>query len=132
SLQYENPWTVPNLLCVCRILLAPYLGYLITQQHFDLSLALFILAGATDLVMQTHHAFKMNLFYSIPLFFPCFSFFCFQVTLSKFFNPCYTTAQLKPTLFSKFNTAIQLCLVAASLAAPVFQYTDSILLQCLW
>uniref|UniRef100_A0A3Q2CQX4 cardiolipin synthase (CMP-forming) n=1 Tax=Cyprinodon variegatus TaxID=28743 RepID=A0A3Q2CQX4_CYPVA len=31
-----------------------------------------------------------------------------------------------------FNTAIQLCLVAASLAAPVFQYTDSILLQCLW
>lgn len=24
-----------------------------------------------------------------------------QVTLSKFFNPCYTTAQLKPTLFSK-------------------------------
>ncbi|XP_015251920.1 PREDICTED: uncharacterized protein LOC107098656 [Cyprinodon variegatus] len=32
----------------------------------------------------------------------------------------------------QFNTAIQLCLVAASLAAPVFQYTDSILLQCLW
>lgn len=27
--------------------------------------------------------------------------FHFQVTLSKFFNPCYTTAQLKPTLFSK-------------------------------
>lgn len=27
--------------------------------------------------------------------------FLFQVTLSKFFNPCYTTAQLKPTLFSK-------------------------------
>lgn len=24
-----------------------------------------------------------------------------QVTLAKFFNPCYTTAQLKPTLFSK-------------------------------
>ncbi|XP_054655190.1 cardiolipin synthase (CMP-forming) isoform X3 [Dunckerocampus dactyliophorus] len=54
------------------------------------------------------------------------------VTLSKFFNPCYTTAQLKPTLFSKVNTAIQLVLVAASLAAPVFQYTDSVLLQCLW
>ncbi|XP_035982501.1 cardiolipin synthase (CMP-forming) [Fundulus heteroclitus] len=55
-----------------------------------------------------------------------------QVTLSKFFNPCYTTAQLKPTLFSKVNTAIQLCLVAASLAAPVFQFADSVLLQCLW
>ncbi|KAF3841761.1 hypothetical protein F7725_023712 [Dissostichus mawsoni] len=54
------------------------------------------------------------------------------VTLSKFFNPCYTTAQLKPTLFSKVNTAIQLLLVASSLAAPVFQYTDSVLLQSLW
>lgn len=30
------------------------------------------------------------------------------------------------------NTAIQLLLVASSLAAPVFQYTDSVLLQCLW
>lgn len=80
-----------------------------------------------------------------------------QVTLSKFFNPCYTTAQLKPTLFSKVtnthpdsnhapafdsdwfvwltrqvNTAVQLLLVAASLAGPVFQYTDSVPLQCLW
>ncbi|CAK6978147.1 cardiolipin synthase (CMP-forming) [Scomber scombrus] len=54
------------------------------------------------------------------------------VTLSKFFNPCYTTAQLKPTLFSKVNTAVQLLLVAASLAAPVFHFPDSILLQCLW
>lgn len=51
-LQYENPWTIPNLLCMCRILLAPFLGYLIIQQSFDLSLALFTLAGATDLVLQ--------------------------------------------------------------------------------
>lgn len=48
--QYENPWTIPNLLCVSRILLAPFLGHLIIQQNFDLSLALFVLAGATDLV----------------------------------------------------------------------------------
>ncbi|XP_070972737.1 cardiolipin synthase (CMP-forming) isoform X2 [Oncorhynchus clarkii lewisi] len=54
------------------------------------------------------------------------------VTLSKFFNPCYTTAQLKPTTLSKVNTAIQLFLVAASLASPVFHYTDSPLLQALW
>ncbi|XP_041728875.1 uncharacterized protein LOC121559872 isoform X4 [Coregonus clupeaformis] len=54
------------------------------------------------------------------------------VTLNKFFNPCYTTAQLKPTTISKVNTAIQLFLVAASLASPVFHYTDSPLLQALW
>lgn len=29
-----------------------------------------------------------------------------QVTLSKFFNPCYTTAQLKPTLFSKVTQRV--------------------------
>lgn len=48
--QYENPWTIPNLLCMCRIVLAPFLGHLVIQQQFDLSLALFFLAGATDLV----------------------------------------------------------------------------------
>ncbi|PWA22498.1 hypothetical protein CCH79_00017325 [Gambusia affinis] len=190
--QYENPWTVPNLLCVCRILLAPYLGYLITQQHFDLSLGLFTLAGATDLnpeaslpvpsmslcllqldgfIARTWPTQKsalgsaldpladkilisvlyVSLTYAELIPAPLTALVIFRdigliaavfwvryktvpppVTLSKFFNPCYTTAQLKPTLFSKVNTAIQLFLVAASLAAPVFHYTDSTLLQCLW
>ncbi|KAM7172895.1 DNA helicase MCM8 isoform 2-T3 [Macrochelys suwanniensis] len=53
-------------------------------------------------------------------------------TLSRYFNPCYATAQLKPTFISKMNTAVQLILVAASLAAPVFDYVDSIYLQTLW
>ncbi|XP_075452122.1 cardiolipin synthase (CMP-forming) [Ascaphus truei] len=53
-------------------------------------------------------------------------------TVSKYFNPCYATAQLKPTLISKVNTAVQLILVAASLAAPVFNFVDSIYLQTLW
>ncbi|NWZ36352.1 CRLS1 synthase, partial [Brachypodius atriceps] len=33
---------------------------------------------------------------------------------------------------SQMNTAVQLVLVAASLAAPVFNYVDSIYLQTLW
>lgn len=172
---YENPWTIPNFLCVCRILLAPFLGYLIIQQHFHLSLALFTLAGATDLldgyIARTWPTQKsalgsaldpladkilisilyVSLTYAelIPalltglvisrdigliaaVFWVRYKTVPPPVTLSKFFNPCYTTAQLKPTLFSKVNTAIQLLLVASSLAAPVFQYTDSVLLQCLW
>ncbi|XP_047207831.1 cardiolipin synthase (CMP-forming) isoform X2 [Girardinichthys multiradiatus] len=133
---YENPWTVPNLLCVCRILLAPYLGYLITQQHFDLSLALFALAGATDLldglIARTWPTQKSALGSALDPLADKILISVLYVTLSKFFNPCYTTAQLKPTLFSKINTAIQLFLVAASLTAPVFQFTDSVLLQCLW
>lgn len=172
---YENPWTIPNLLCVSRILLAPFLGHLIIQQHFHLSLALFTLAGATDLldgyIARTWPTQKsalgsaldpladkilisilyVSLTYADLIPAPLTALVIFRdigliaavfwvryktvpppVTLSKFFNPCYTTAQLKPTLFSKVNTAIQLFLVAASLAAPVFQYTDSVLLQCLW
>uniref|UniRef100_A0A3Q1K238 Cardiolipin synthase (CMP-forming) n=1 Tax=Anabas testudineus TaxID=64144 RepID=A0A3Q1K238_ANATE len=173
--RYENPWTIPNLLCMCRILLAPFLGYLIIQQNFDVSLALFTLAGATDLLdgyiarrWPTQKSalgsaldpladkilisvLYVSLTYAelIPapltalvilrdigliaaVFWVRYKTVPPPVTFSKFFNPCYTTAQLKPTLFSKVNTAIQLLLVAASLAAPVFQYTDSVLLQCLW
>uniref|UniRef100_A0A672MFS0 Cardiolipin synthase 1 n=1 Tax=Sinocyclocheilus grahami TaxID=75366 RepID=A0A672MFS0_SINGR len=37
----------------------------------------------------------------------------------------------KPCVF-QINTGVQLFLVAASLAAPVFHYTDSVLLQSLW
>ncbi|XP_018516388.1 cardiolipin synthase (CMP-forming) [Lates calcarifer] len=172
---YENPWTIPNLLCMCRILLAPFLGHLIIQQHFHLSLALFTLAGATDLldgyIARTWPTQKsalgsaldpladkilvsilyVSLTYADLIPAPLTALVIFRdiglisavfwiryktvpppVTLSKFFNPCYTTAQLKPTLFSKVNTAVQLFLVAASLAAPVFQYTDSVLLQCIW
>ncbi|XP_071996602.1 cardiolipin synthase (CMP-forming) [Engystomops pustulosus] len=53
-------------------------------------------------------------------------------TLNRYFNPCYATAQLEPTFISKMNTAVQLILVAASLAAPVFDYVDSVYLQALW
>lgn len=172
---YENPWTIPNLLCVCRIMLAPVLGHLIITQHFHLSLALFTLAGATDLldgyiartwpsqksalgsaldpladkilisalyisltyaelipVLLTALVISRDIGLIAAVFWVRYKTVPPPVTLSKFFNPCYTTAQLKPTLFSKVNTAIQLFLVAASLAAPVFQYTDSCLLQCLW
>ncbi|XP_068597435.1 cardiolipin synthase (CMP-forming) isoform X2 [Brachionichthys hirsutus] len=172
---YENPWTVPNFLCVCRIVLAPFLGHLIVQQQFHLSIALFVLAGATDLldgyIARTWPTQKSALGSALdpladkilisilyvsltcaglipaPLtalvmsrdigliaavFWVRYKTVPPPVTLSKFFNPCYTTAQLKPTLISKVNTAIQLFLVAASLASPVLQYTDSVLLQGLW
>eukprot|EP00063_Salmo_salar_P052185 XP_014027020.1 PREDICTED: cardiolipin synthase (CMP-forming) isoform X1 [Salmo salar] len=172
---YENPWTIPNLLCVCRIALAPVLGVLITEQHFHLSLGLFALAGFTD-VLDGYIArnwpsqksalgsaldpladkilisvLYISLTYAqlIPapltalviardvgliaaVFYVRYKTVPPPVTLSKFFNPCYTTAQLKPTTLSKVNTAIQLFLVAASLASPVFHYTDSPLLQALW
>lgn len=53
SLQYENPWTIPNILCMARIVLSPVLGYLIVEQYFYTSLGLFAFAGATDLVRSS-------------------------------------------------------------------------------
>ncbi|KAG7465858.1 hypothetical protein MATL_G00158260 [Megalops atlanticus] len=172
---YENPWTIPNYLCMARIALAPVLGYLIVEQYFHASLGLFALAGATDLLdgyiarnwanqksalgsaldpladKILISALYISLTYAqlIPapltalvisrdvaliaaVFYVRYKTVPPPITLSKFFNPCYATAQLKPTLISKVNTAIQLVLVAASLAAPVFHYTDSLFLQSLW
>ncbi|XP_048831464.1 cardiolipin synthase (CMP-forming) [Brienomyrus brachyistius] len=172
---YENPWTIPNFLCMARIALAPVLGYLIVEQCFHLSLGLFVLAGVTDLLdgyIARNWANQksalgsaldpladkilisvlyISLTYAslIPapltvlvisrdvaliaaVFYVRYKTVPPPRTLSKFFNPCYATAQLKPTFISKVNTAIQLVLVAASLAAPVFQYTDSVFLQTLW
>ncbi|KAI5618921.1 cardiolipin synthase (CMP-forming), partial [Silurus asotus] len=172
---YENPWTIPNFLCMARIVLSPILGYLIMEQYFHLSLGLFALAGATDLldgyiarnwanqksalgsaldpladkilVSVLYVSLTYAQIIPVPLttlviardvaliaavFYVRYKTVPPPVTLSKFFNPCYTTAQLKPTLISKFNTAIQLFLVAVSLAAPIFHYTDSVFLQSLW
>lgn len=172
---YENPWTIPNYLCIARIVLSPLLGYLIIEQYFHASLGLFALAGATDLLdgyiarnwpnqksalgsaldpladKILISVLYVSLTYAqlIPapltaliisrdvaliaaVFFVRYKTVPPPVTLSKFFNPCYTTARLRPTLISKINTAVQLFLVAASLASPVFHYTDSVFLQSLW
>lgn len=48
--QRENIWTIPNILCVSRIVASPYLGYLIIQEDFKLAFGLFTLAGITDMV----------------------------------------------------------------------------------
>ncbi|XP_038662200.1 cardiolipin synthase (CMP-forming) isoform X1 [Scyliorhinus canicula] len=172
---YENPWTIPNLLCMARIGLSPYLGYLIVEQEFNLALGLFTLAGITDLLdgyIARNWANQKSALGSaldpladkILISVLYVSLTCAELipapltatvllrdvtliaagfyiryrtvppprTLSKYFNPCYATAQLKPTFISKVNTAVQLVLVAASLAAPVFQYVDSVFLHALW
>lgn len=48
--ERENVFTIPNLLCVGRGLLAPYLGYVIVEQHYTLGMGLLVFAGITDIV----------------------------------------------------------------------------------
>ncbi|CAM4540749.1 unnamed protein product [Lepidochelys olivacea] len=172
---YENPWTIPNILSLARIGLAPVLGYLIVEENFNIALGVFALAGITDLLdgfIARNWASQKSALGSaldpladkilisvlyvsltcaslipVPLttliilrdivliaavFYVRYKTLSPPRTLSRYFNPCYATAQLKPTFISKMNTAVQLILVAASLAAPVFDYVDSIYLQILW
>ncbi|XP_049543195.1 probable cardiolipin synthase (CMP-forming) [Anopheles darlingi] len=48
-IERENVATIPNLLCIGRIVASPYLGYVIVQSEFRLAMALLIVAGLTDL-----------------------------------------------------------------------------------
>ncbi|XP_036085550.1 cardiolipin synthase (CMP-forming) isoform X2 [Rousettus aegyptiacus] len=173
--KYENPWTIPNMLSMTRIGLAPVLGYLIIEEDFNIALGVFALAGLTDLldgfiarnwanqksalgsaldpladkilisilyvsltyadlipVPLTYMIISRDIMLIAAVFYVRYRTLPTPRTLSKYFNPCYATARLKPTFISKVNTAVQLILVAASLAAPVFNYADSIYLQILW
>ena len=49
-LQHENIYTVPNALCVARIVLTPVIGWLVTSQSYTPALVCFIVAGVTDLL----------------------------------------------------------------------------------
>ncbi|XP_055615971.1 probable cardiolipin synthase (CMP-forming) [Toxorhynchites rutilus septentrionalis] len=48
-IERENVMTIPNLLCVGRIVLSPYLGYVIVQSEFSLAMGMLVVAGLTDL-----------------------------------------------------------------------------------
>lgn len=56
-IERENVLTIPNLLCVGRAFLAPYLGYVIIQQDFNLAMALLVAAGVSDLVTSNYNSF---------------------------------------------------------------------------
>lgn len=52
--QKENPFTIPNVLCIARIAMSPYLGYVILQDNYTLAIGLLVFAGITDLVRNVH------------------------------------------------------------------------------
>jgi len=53
-------------------------------------------------------------------------------TLSKLFDVTNTNVQLAPMFISKVNTTVQLVMVCATLAAPVFNFVDHSALHALW
>ncbi|KRX18154.1 putative cardiolipin synthase 1 [Trichinella nelsoni] len=49
----DSPYTVPNLLSICRIAASPVLVHLIINGHFSYTLSLFTVAATTDIVNKT-------------------------------------------------------------------------------
>lgn len=49
-LERENIWTVPNILCLTRIIVTPYLGHLILNADFLQAFYIMVFAGMTDLL----------------------------------------------------------------------------------
>ncbi|KAK9497160.1 hypothetical protein O3M35_004529 [Rhynocoris fuscipes] len=47
-IQRENIWTIPNILCLCRIALTPYLGHLILNSNFSQAFYIMLIAAITD------------------------------------------------------------------------------------
>ncbi|CAL7951121.1 unnamed protein product [Xylocopa violacea] len=173
-IEKENIWTVPNLLCMGRIVVSPYFSYLILSQDYQIALWLLIIAGFSDLAdgwiarTWTSQASKLGSFLDpvadkllmgtlfssltwvglIPIPLTCLvlardvalvtaaSYIRYKSlpppkTLARYFDPTHATAQLAPTFISKLNTAIQLSLVAGTLAAPVFQFVNHPVLEAL-
>ncbi|XP_034834108.1 probable cardiolipin synthase (CMP-forming) [Maniola hyperantus] len=48
--EKENVFTIPNILCMTRIAMSPYLGYIILQDNYNLALGLMVFAGITDVL----------------------------------------------------------------------------------
>lgn len=48
-IEKENIWTIPNLLCISRIVTSPYLSYLIVSQNYQVALWFLGFAGLSDL-----------------------------------------------------------------------------------
>lgn len=175
-IERENIFTIPNFLCIGRIAMSPYLGYVIIQSNYSVAIGLLIVAGLSDfadgyiarnwegqksnfgsfldpladktlvasLVISMTYSNLMPLWLtSVILFRDIFLIAAAFVirynslppehrTLTKYFDATHVTAQLAPTFISKVNTAVQLFTIASSLGAPVFNYSDHLILHGLW
>ncbi|ELT88693.1 hypothetical protein CAPTEDRAFT_224166 [Capitella teleta] len=100
--------------------------FLVTILYFTLTMAHLIPAPLTFIVIARDvllvGAASYVRYISLPK----------PITLTSYFNASRATVELQPMLISKINTALQLSLVAFTLAAPVVGFVDHWALQALW
>ncbi|CAK9822750.1 Probable cardiolipin synthase (CMP-forming) [Anthophora retusa] len=143
-IEKENIWTVPNFLCIGRILTSPYLSYLILEHNYKIALSLLVIAGFSDVadgwIARTwkSQASKLGSFLDpvadkllIAASYIRYKSLPPPKTLSRYFDPTHATVQLAPTYISKINTGVQLSFIAGTLAAPVFHFINHPVLEVL-
>ncbi|PIA15451.1 CDP-diacylglycerol--glycerol-3-phosphate 3-phosphatidyltransferase [Coemansia reversa NRRL 1564] len=159
---HERVLTIPNALTMARIVLSPYIGYLIVQGDCGLALAGCVIFGLTD-ALDGYIARKYNmssfvgsiidpaadkmlmtvltlaLAYNglLPTVLAAvivgrdvaLSFAAFFIrwatlpppkSLKRYFDLSIPSVEVRPTLISKWNTALQLLLMGSTLSSPVF------------
>jgi len=172
----DSKWlTVPNLLTGFRLVISPYIGYLVLCEQFPLAFGLFCLAGVTDSVdgwiarnvkgqssvigsfidpladkvLISVLTVTLTMVNIIPvvlcgmiilrdvLLIATSSHFHYKnltppKTFTKFIDFENSKVKMEPTQISKYNTFLQLGLVAMSTAAPILGLVDHTLLQAYW
>ncbi|XP_012285459.1 probable cardiolipin synthase (CMP-forming) isoform X2 [Orussus abietinus] len=137
-IERENIWTVPNFLCIGRIISTPCLSYFILSQDYQVALWLLGFAGLSDFAdgwiarTWSSQASKLGSFLdpvADKLLVGTLFLSLAWITLARYFDPTHATVQLAPTLVSKLNTGVQLALIASTLAAPVFHFVNHPILE---
>ncbi|KAH6926665.1 hypothetical protein HPB50_021180 [Hyalomma asiaticum] len=153
--------TIPNALSLARLCSSPVLGYLVVTEGYTSALILFAAAGVTDVLdgwvarsfpsqqsmlgtvvdPLADKCLVATLFLSLtvaglipgePEVSQAFDSQHLQQIPIVFFDVTLATVKFSPTSISKANTAVQLGLVAATLAAPVFGFVDHSALHAFW
>ncbi|KAL3203072.1 hypothetical protein MRX96_053281 [Rhipicephalus microplus] len=143
----ENIMTIPNALSLARLCSSPVLGYLVVTEGYTSALVLFAAAGVTDVLDGWVASLTVAGLIPVPLtalivtrditLVGCAGYLRFASlpapkTFLRFFDVSLATVKFTPTSISKANTAVQLGLVAATLAAPVFGFVDHGALHAFW
>ncbi|KAL1930752.1 hypothetical protein VTP01DRAFT_10914 [Rhizomucor pusillus] len=170
---HENIYTIPNFLTFTRLASAPYIGYLIMHQDYQLALGIFALAGFTDLLdgfiarrynlktvvgsiidpaadkaLMTVMTVTLAADNVLPLplaaiilgrdaglvlaaFYYRYISLPEPKTLVRYFDFSIPSAEVRPTMISKVNTALQLLLMGLSLTSTALTWPPAVYMSAL-
>ncbi|KAF9027456.1 hypothetical protein BGZ52_003329 [Haplosporangium bisporale] len=156
NLLHENIYTIPNFLTFTRLASAPVIGYWVLQGNYTDASILFGIACVTDgsivgtiidpmadktLMTILTVTLAMQSLIPIPIagiilgrdaglilasFYYRYISLPEPKTFKRYWDFSIPSAEVRPTMISKVNTAIQMGYICLSLLAPVFDFTGHV------